>query len=156
MSDPSRATVQGKDQQIVAGIQQELQAIPTMYLGSRTFTPATLAAYIQRRIDLASDVLTTRAAWQNAVATYEATNAETNVVIADLRNFLIGAFGRDSVKLAAFGLVAPKRPVLTPEQRAAAALKARATRKARKTMGKKQKAKVVGESPLPIAPSVTS
>jgi hypothetical protein len=145
MSNPSRNTTIGKDQQVIVGIREELQSMPALYLGSETFTPETLAAFVQRRIDLANAVLTARAAWLHAVDTYEAANVQTNIVMADLRNTVIGAFGRDSAKLATFGFVAPKRPTLTPEQRATAAKKALATRKARKTMGRRQKALVKGE-----------
>ena len=145
MSNPSRNTTIGKDQQVLVGIREELQSMPALYLGSEAFSPQTLATFVQRRINLANAVLTAKAAWQHAVETYEAANVQTNLVMADLRNTVIGAFGRDSAKLATFGFVAPKRPTLTPEQRATAVKKAKATRKARKTMGKRQKALIKGE-----------
>ena len=65
-------------------------------------------------------------------------------------------------KLASFGFQAHRSPVLTPEQRAKAAVKAAATRKARNTMGKKQKAKIKGDagatttSPTSTPPVVSS
>jgi hypothetical protein len=147
MTTLSRTTTQGKDQHVVDGIQQELQSFGTMHLGAQAFTPQTLAAFVQQRIDLANAIATAKAAWDNAIAVYESADARTDLVLADLRNLVIGAFGRESPALASFGFVAPKRPVLTPEQRARAALKAKATRKARRTMGKKQKALVKGAAP---------
>jgi hypothetical protein len=155
MPDISRSTIQGKDQQVLVGIQDELQSITTLHLGAMTFTPASLAAFVQRRIDLGNAVDVARAAWLNALSSYHEANAETNVVLADLRNAVMGAFGRGSSKLASFGFVAPKRPTLTPEQRAEAARRARATRKARRTLGKRQKAKIKGE-PVTAAPEVTT
>jgi hypothetical protein len=49
--------------------------------------------------------------------------------------------------LADFGFTAPKKRVLTPDEKAAAAVKAKATRKARNTMGKVQKKSVKGTTP---------
>jgi hypothetical protein len=151
MSTPNRTTIQGKDQQVIVGIQKELQSMPALYLGSQMFTPQTLEAFVQRRIDLGRAILTAKAAWEHAVATYETASPQTDLVIADLRHAVIGAFGRDSEKLATFGFVAPKLRVLSPEQRALAAKRAKATRKARNTMGKRQKALIKGEVPAAVA-----
>jgi hypothetical protein len=144
---PSRTTTAGQDQQVLEGIQKDLQAMSTLTLGATTFTPDSLATYIQRRIDLANAVVTAKASWLAAAKAYEAMNKEARVVVRDLRNMVIAAFGADSPKLADFGFAPPRRPTLTPEQHAAAARKRAATRKARKTMGKRQKAKITGESP---------
>ena len=118
--------------------------MPTLLLGATTYTPQSLAAFIQSRIDLANAAVTTRAHWRATVASYLAVNAQAKVVLQDLRNVLIAAFGATSPKLAAFGFAPPRRATLTPEQKAAAAAKRLATRKARKTTGKKQKAQVKG------------
>lgn len=155
----SRTTTSGKDQQVLVGIAEELQTIPTLLLGATTYTPASLAAFIQSRIDLANEVVTTRATWRSTVTAYAALNAKAQVVLRDLRNFLIGAFGPTSPKLAAFGFAPPKQATWTPEQKAAASAKRLATRKARKTLGKKQKAKVKGTSataPTATTPTTTA
>jgi hypothetical protein len=153
----SRTTTIGRDQQVLQGIADELQSIPTLPLGATSFTPASLAAFIQSRIDLANAVVTARAQWRDTVATYDAASALAAVVLRDLRNFIIGAFGPTSPKLAAFGFSPPKQTTWTPEQKAAAAAKRLATRKARKTLGKKQKAKVKGTpATTPIATNPTT
>jgi hypothetical protein len=146
MTTVSRTTTQGKDQEVLNGIETELQSIGTLYLGSEAYTPQTLAAFVQSRIDRAHTVATTRAAWENALREYEALDKKANLVISDLRYALMAAFGRNTPKLASFGFQAHRSPVLTPEQRAKAAVKAAATRKARNTMGKKQKAKIKGDA----------
>ncbi len=55
--------------------------------------------------------------------------------------------------LTDFGLTARKTPVVSPETMVAAAAKAKATRAARHTLGKKQKAKITG-TVVTTAPAV--
>jgi hypothetical protein len=61
-----------------------------------------------------------------------------------VRQTLLLAFDGKLDTLADFGLTARAVPVRTPEQRTAAAAKAKATRAARHTMGSKQKAAIKG------------
>jgi hypothetical protein len=153
----SRTARQGKDQQVLEGISKDLQGIPTIALGATTYTPDSLAAFIQDRIDLANAVGTTKATWLATVKAYSQMNAQAKIVLADLRNYLIASFGADSPKLADFGFAPPRRAMLTPEQKAAIVLKRNATRKARKTRGKKQKAQIKGEPSSPSSlPSLSS
>jgi hypothetical protein len=144
MTTVSRTTTQGKDQEVLNGIQTELQSMQTLFLGSETYTPQTLAEFVQSRIDKANAVGAAHAAWEDAIRAYEVVDKKATVVLGDLRHVVMAAFGRESPKLASFGFALPKVPTLTSEQRSKAALRAAATRKARKTMGKKQKALVKG------------
>jgi len=144
--------VQGKDQQVLNGIETELQAITTLYLGGETFTPLTLAAFVQNRIDRANAIDTARAAWEAALSAYDAVNKKTDLVVGDLRHAVMAAFGRQSPVLASFGFLPIQVPVLTAEQRALAVKRSKATRKARGTMGKKQKAQIKGAVPTAPAP----
>jgi len=153
MTTVSRATTSGKDQEVLNGIQSELQSMPPMFLGGEIYTPQQLADFVQSRIDKASAVATTHAAWEDALRAYDEVNKKAAVVLGDLRHLLQAAFGRGTTKLASFGFPLPKVPSLTAEQRSKAALKAIATRKARRTMGKKQKALITGE---PAAQPVTT
>ena len=91
---------------------------------------------------MANAVVTSRAHWLDTVKTYAAMNAQARVVVQDLRNWLIATYGAGSPRLSDFGLSAPRRATLTPEQKAAAVAKRNATRKARKTAGKRQNAKI--------------
>jgi hypothetical protein len=151
---PNRVSTQGKDQQVIVGIKTDLQTMSSLPLGGATYTPSSLAAFIQSRIDAANAVLTAKANWQSASKTYEAINTQATVVVRELRNLVIGAFGPSSPKLADFGFTPTVRKVQTPEQKAAAAVKRAATRKARGTMGKVAKLAIKGAPPM--APSATS
>ncbi len=145
-SKQNRTNKNGTDQQAIIGIRQDLQTMSSIPMGASTYTPASLAAAIQARIDAANAVGTTRAAWLNAVKTYDALDAQVTVLMRELRNLVIATFGTTSPKLADFGFKATVRTPLTPAQKVARAAKALATRKARGTLGKKQKALITGET----------
>ena len=152
----NRTNQQGKDQQIIDGIKKDLQTMSSLSLGGATYTPASLEALIQSRIDAVNEVNTAKATWQNAAKAYTALNTLATVVVRDLKALVIGAFGGASPKLADFGFSPRKVTVRTPEQKAAAAAKAKATRKARNTMGPKAKLAVKGTVAPPTAPSATA
>ena len=99
----SKQNIQNHDQQILAGIQKDLQNVPSLLLGGTTYTPGSLSAFIQSRVDAVNAVNTAHASWQTAVKTYQAINKEAKPVVRDLRNFLLGAFGENSPVLADFG-----------------------------------------------------
>jgi len=142
--NPNRPVTQARDGQVIVGIKKDLQNVSSLPIGGTTFTMATIETLIQSRIDAANAVDVARANWLQATAKYEALNAQVTPVVRGLRNYVINAFGENSPVLADFGFTPPKKAVLTPEQNVAKALKAAATRKARGTMGKKEKLKIKG------------
>ena len=149
----SHANTLAHDKQILAGIGTELQTMSRLPLGGTTYTPTSLAAFIQSRIDAVNAVSIAKASWHDAVKAYDAIDTQGAVVVRDLRNLVIAAFGETSPKLAAFGFSPPKLAMQTPEEKVAFAQRRRATRMAR---GKKQKAKIVG-TPVtapPAAPAI--
>jgi hypothetical protein len=152
MANTNRTSTQGKDQQVIVGVQKDLQTMSSIPLGATTYTPTSLVALVQSRIDAANAVTTAKANWQSAAKTYEATDTQVTVVVRELRNLVIAAFGPTSPKLGDFGFAAPKKTPLTTEQQAVAIAKREATRKARGTLGKKQKAKITGATP-PVTPA---
>jgi hypothetical protein len=133
MTTPSRITTQGKDAQVLEGIHKDLQTMSVLPLGATTYSPGSLAAFVQSRIDAANAVNTTRAAWLDALKTYKAINTQAKVVITDLRYLVMAAFGPASPKLADFGFKPPKVAVMTTEQRSAAALKGKARSRRRRS-----------------------
>ncbi|HEY3821355.1 MAG TPA: hypothetical protein VGL81_29515 [Polyangiaceae bacterium] len=161
MATNSRTNKQGKDQQVIQGVQKDLETMSSLPLGGETFTPASLVTLVQSRIDAGNQVVTAKANWQNAAKTYTAIDTKCTVVVHDLKQLVIGAFGATSSKLADFGFTARKVTVLTPDQKVAAAAKRKATRAARNTMGPKKKLTVTGvtaaaaaaASAAPVAPA---
>jgi hypothetical protein len=140
----NRPVTQAHDGQVIVGIKKDLQNVPSLPAGGSTLTMTTIEALIQSRIDAANAVDVARATWLDATAKYQALNAQVTPVVRALRNYVIGAFGANSPVLADFGFTPPRKAVLTPEQNVAKALKAAATRKARGTMGTKEKLKIKG------------
>jgi hypothetical protein len=154
MTKKNRLTTQAADGRIIAGIKKDLQTVSSLPLGGDTYTPTSLVAFIQSRIDAANAVAIAKANWLSAVATYEALDTKGTVVVHDLKQYVMGAFGKTSPQLADFGFSAPKTATQTPEEKAAAVVKRAATRKARGTMGPKAKLAVTGETAAakPAAP----
>jgi hypothetical protein len=154
MSTANHTQTQARDAQVITGIEKHLQNTPSLPLRGSAYTPAELVKLIQSRIDSAGTAATTKATWHSNVLAERAQNTSLTAVLRELRQYVIHAFGETSPVLADFGFAPPKRATRTPEQKAAAAAKAKATRAARHTMGKKQKKSVKGT--VPAAAPATS
>jgi hypothetical protein len=139
----------GADARVIEGIDEEFQSLPYILAGATQFTPSSLKAFIQRRIDAAEKVRVARAAWIAASKEYEDIHAEVSAVVADVKQAAMCAFGKNSPKLASFGFEPPKKPTLTEEKKLVAVQKRRATRIARGTMGRKAKLAIKGTVPAP-------
>jgi hypothetical protein len=132
-------TAKALDAQVVAGIQKHLLTVPSLPLAGAAYTPADLVKLVQSRLDSAGTVASSNATWHSTVAAHGALNAKLTQVLRGLRQYVLNAFGETSPVLADFGFTPPKVATRTPEEKAAAAAKALATRRARHTMGKKQR-----------------
>lgn len=146
MPTRNRTTTQARDAQVLHGLESALSTVSTVPAGGVYYTPASLGALVQSRIDAAHAVAVAKAQWLDAVHAYEAIDGTATVAVRGLRQYVTNAFGENSPVLAEFGFAPPARTVLTPEQKAAAVAKRAATRKARHTMGKKQKLAITGEA----------
>ena len=142
----NRKPTQASDGQVIAGIKKDLQNVATLPLGGDTYTPTSLVAFFQSRIDAINAVALAKAHYQAAIATYQAINTKGTVVARGLRQYVMNAFGVTSPLIADFGYTPPKRATQTPEQKAAAVAKRKATRQARGTLGPKAKLAVTGET----------
>ena len=142
----NRMHTQGLDQHVIEGIRRDLAGMGSLPLDGKVYTPATLEARIQARIDAASAILAAKATWQHAIATYEAEDEEVSRVVGDLKGLVEYIFGRQCVQLADFGFAPRKQVTLTEEQKVVAVAKRAATRKARGTLGPKAKLRITGAS----------
>jgi hypothetical protein len=151
----NRPTQQAMDAKVILGIQKDLQNAPTLALAGTTFTPTSLIQLVQSRIDGANAIAAANAAFHAKVAAFEVLNAQVTKVLRGLRQLVINTFGEDSTVLADFGFTAPKKVVLTPEQKVAKAAKAKATREARGTKGPKAKLSIKGtvDTTAPATPA---
>jgi len=163
MSSPNtivntRSKQQASLQKMIDGVKKHEQTLPVLTVGGTSYKPADILAVLQARLDAANAALSTRATWQSAVKADHDERAKTKGFVSGLRQALLVAYAGSIDTLADFGLVGRKPRVISPEKKLAAAEKAKATRAARHTMGKKQKAKIKGEpaQPAPATPPSAS
>jgi hypothetical protein len=141
-------------QKLCDGLAKHATAIPQVVIAGTAMAPADVVAKLQARIAVAKAVQTTKATWQGAVKADIAATVQLQPFLSGLRQTLLAAFTGQVDALADFGLTPRKKAVITPETRAASALKAKATRAARNTLGKKQKAKIT--APVTITPATAT
>jgi len=140
----ARLTNQAADQKMIDGFNKHAQTVPSLLIAGTSFKPADIITVLQTRLSTANAAQSTRATWQNAVKADKDERAKTKTLVDGVRQALLVALSASIDALADFGLSPRKVRVLTPEQKAVAAAKAKATRKARGTMGKVQKKGVKG------------
>jgi hypothetical protein len=131
-------------QAIIAGTNKRFPN-GTISFGNTTYTAAALVQLFQSLADAIAKVNASEASTRDTVTALRDVQAKVNPVLRDYRRFILATFGTASEALTDFGLTPPKaRAPLTAEQRVAATAKTRATRTARGTTSKKQKAAVKG------------
>ncbi len=151
MATPRRSTTTGNDVYIIKGIETELDPSMVLHLNGKTYTPAQLAAFVRRRLYLHRRINKSKALWLSAIAKYAAHEKELNLVLGELRVQVFGLFGRESPKVKSFTFAPPKKPVRTAEQKKQTAAKARATREARGTKGRRARLEIKGTVEAPPA-----
>jgi hypothetical protein len=115
-------------------------------LGNAAYTTATLVQVLQSLVDALNAVNTAHASVKDAIAALKGVNTSAVPLMRAYRRYIQAAFATATQELADFGMTPPKaRTQRTAEQKAAAAAKVRATRKARGTTSKKQKLAVHGD-----------
>ena len=131
---------------MLSGLEKHTQDLVSLLIAGTTYTKADLQTTLQARIDALTFVQSKKAEWQAAIKADYAERASTKMFLAGLRQALLVAFAGSVDNLADFGLVGRKPANVTPQERIAAAQKAKATRAARHTMGKKQKEPIKGDA----------
>jgi hypothetical protein len=143
----TRTQQQNVDQKLIDGFNKHAQTIPSLLIGGTSLKTADIIGTLQARIAAANAAVSTRATWQTAVKADHDERAKTKTFVSGLRQAIQVAFAGSIDVLADFGLAPRKQRVVTPEEKAAASAKAKATREARHTMGSKQKKAIKGTVP---------
>jgi hypothetical protein len=126
-------------------------------LGGATYTMIDLTKLIQGDLDAMDATAQARAATSTKVQLERNAHAKVNPVLRLLKNYVIAMFGDTqdaSSALADFDYTPRKSSKKTLVVKVEAAGKTKATRSARQTLGKKQKAKIKGTVPA-VAPAAT-
>ncbi len=132
------------DHKMIEGVQKFLSKFASLPVGSQNRTPADMVKVFQDRIDTANAASAAAAARSAAVKVSRDTRKETAAFVSSLRRMVQGMFSQSPDTLAAFGLKPPKASKTTVVTKATALAKSTATRKARNTMGSKQRKAVKG------------
>ena len=120
-------------------------------INGRKHAHAQVVAVYQRCLAARAKVANLRA--QLAEALQEVGETEVARMEADgaLKAWVRAEFGVESTEANDFGFPAPRKPVLTAEQKALAVERGKATRKARGTLGARQREGIRGTIPAPLA-----
>ncbi len=141
------------EQSLLDGINKHSATMPAVIVSGAAVPLKDISSTLQARIQAARNVAPAKAHWLVAVQADRDLRANSKTLVKVLRQTLVLYFDGQVNTLADFGLTGRKPTVVSPETRVAAAAKAKATRAARHTMGKKQKAKIKGTVPA-AAPEV--
>ncbi|HEY8090215.1 MAG TPA: hypothetical protein VIF09_20280 [Polyangiaceae bacterium] len=128
------------DQKLADGIQKhQAQLPPTVTAGSQTMTPGDVVTVLQGWIATAKAADAAETARTAAVKADRDKRTATQPQVSAFRRLIIAMYLESPDVLGDYGLTAPKPPTMTAQERAAAAAKAAATRKALGTKGAQQK-----------------
>jgi hypothetical protein len=140
-------------QKLVDGFTRHAATTPSIVFAGATLKPIDVAAKLQALIAQHNAVNSAAAAWHSQVTTERNAALQMRPLLGLIKQMLEGAYSSQLDVLADFGLAPRKKAVVSPQTRAAAAVKAQATRAARGTTGKKQKAAIT--APVVVTPAAT-
>ena len=157
------------DQHLIDGLNKVASTIPSFVVGGAPVATKDIVTTLQARLATAKAAESARVAWQTAVQADRDERAKTKTLVSVIKQTLLQYFAGQADTLATFGLTPRKPRAVKPETKVVAAAKAKATRAARHTMGKKQKAEikgaldssvvtipVPGPTPIPASPAAAA
>jgi len=150
-----KTTVEAEFKTLIAGINSQLPNETSFVINGTTWARADLIAQLQSRIDAAEATKSARTALHTVVSAEQASQLKIAPLRAGIKTYLQGRLGKSSAEMQLFGFAPYKTAQKTAQTKADAVVKAKATRKARGTGGKKQKSQIHGTVPAttPAAPS---
>jgi hypothetical protein len=141
---PSKAQALAHVQALIAGTQKHTPN-GSLTFGGTTYPVASLVQLLQGLVAAMASLNAVQASAKDAMSALRDVQAKVGPVLRAYRRYLIATYGNATQTLADYGLEPPKaRTPLTSAAQATAVLKLRATRKARGTTSKKQKAAIKG------------
>src|SRR5271155_2310267 len=130
----------------IAGIQKYYSTTATMVMAGVSYTPAGLISLLQAYVNAITALQALHAQLSDAVLGVKAQKEQIHAILLDLQGFVTNAFGRSSSKLGDFGFTPRKQGVVKVATKVQAQVKSEATRKARGTLGSKQKLSITGST----------
>jgi hypothetical protein len=155
----TRVSVEARYQTLVAGILANLAGELSLSIGGGTYALADLVARFQGAIAAEEKAKASQNQWHMDVQSARQIEAALSPLFKGMQRYVQGRYGEDNAKLAEFGFAPTKPRKTTTKAKAAAAVKAQATRKARNTVGKNQRKAITAPpatspvaSPQPATP----
>ena len=147
---PNKTTALALNTKVAEGVDKYFSKVKSLTVGGTTYTPKSLVAVLNAENDASSAVDSTRAQLENQVATHRTAKVNAAAVQSALKVYILGNYGKKAVQmLGDFGMSVPKATgKRTVETKVQAVAQAKATRDARHTMGKKQKADANPRAPV--------
>jgi hypothetical protein len=143
-SHTNRMQQQTADEKLRAGLTKHAPNLASFIVAGATIKTADIVTVLQNRENTAKAVDSARATWRAAVAADRNERKQSSALVSGVKQTLHVMFAGSVDTLAEFGLTPRKPRVVSPDVKVAAAAKAKATRAARHTQGKVQKAQVKG------------
>jgi hypothetical protein len=146
-----------RDLKLAEGIAKHSQKRASVTLLGETYTSEELLTLLQARTDAIRAAEIARTAWLNAVQEMHAKLEKTDPLFSCFRQQMLTTISPTSNELADYG-IAPRKPraALTSEELYEAVEKSKATRRARHTMGKRQREEIKGTVTVGNAPASDS
>jgi hypothetical protein len=140
--------------QRLAALKKFVTAKTQMSINGQPMKPSDVIAIYQTALDARSATETQRNAYEQALEARESADTARLTIDAGLKAWVATQFGPSSQTASDFGFSPRKVGEKSAQTKATAVVKLRATRDARMTMGKRQKASIKGTIPVPTAPAV--
>ena len=139
---------------LVEGLRKHFASTTTVVVRGTSYSPDELAKVLEDLANVYQAVFDAKSKAHDAILTARAASKGAGLIARAFRGLVYASF-KDAGDLADFGLTPRKtRAPATVEQLQVAAEKRRATRAARHTLGKRQKAAIKGVVPPPtVTPS---
>jgi len=150
----TKVNIEALYQTLVTGILANLADVTTFPIGGGSYSREELIARFQEGIAAAEKTKASKNQWHLDVQSERQAQAAVRALRKAMQRYLQGRYGSDSAKLGEFGFAPSKPRKTSAKTKATAAVKAKATRVARNTVGKVQR-KAVKAAP-PASPPVAS
>ncbi len=141
--------------QRITALEKYTQGIATITINGAPLTPAQVEAVYQGSLDTRTEVTNKHGEYRAAVAQRKQADAARKPIDQGLRGWVSNTFGAESQAMNDFGYARQSPHVRSAADKAKAVEKGIQTRKARHTMGKRQKSKVHGDAGAPAQPAAT-
>ncbi len=146
-SKNNHATVVNGLRQAMSGLKKHFGSSPTVLIDGQAQKPDDAIATLQAAIDAIDATTAAETAFHAKVEAQRAALTVARALVRGLEATVRAQLGLSPAIRTDFGFVEKTPKVLTPEEKAAAVAKGKATRAARGTKGPRAKAKIMGSVP---------